>query len=46
LDEFAVLSRNAIAVALRLDEMLAKKFKLKRSHYKKRLAKERASAQK
>jgi hypothetical protein len=46
LDEFAALSRNAIAVALRLDEMLAKKFKLKRFHYKKRLAKERASAQK
>jgi hypothetical protein len=45
-DRFVTLSRNAIVVALRLDEMLAKKFKLKRSHYKKRLAKERESAQK
>jgi hypothetical protein len=43
LNEFTTLSRNAIAVAMRLDETLAAKFKLKRSHYKKRLAKERAA---
>jgi hypothetical protein len=40
-DPFCRLSHNAIAVALRLDELLARKFKLKRSRYKKRLAAEK-----
>jgi hypothetical protein len=44
LDRFATLSRNAIAVAIRLDDRLAAKFKVKRFHYKKRLAKERGPA--
>ena len=43
LDNFILLSKNAIEVALQVDDSLAKKFKIKRSHYKKRLAKERAS---
>jgi len=39
--QFVLLSRNAIHVAQRLDELLAVKFKLKRSKYKNRLAKGR-----
>lgn len=42
-DRFILLSKSAIEVALRLDDLLAKKFRLRRSHYKKRLTKERAS---
>jgi hypothetical protein len=41
-DEFTLLSRNTIEVALKLDDALATKFKLKRARYKNRLAKERA----
>ena len=44
-DEFVLLSRNTIEVALKLDDMLATKFKLKRARYKNRLAKERANAE-
>jgi hypothetical protein len=44
LDEFVLLSRNAIDVALNLDDKLAIKFKLKRARYKSRLAKERANS--
>jgi hypothetical protein len=43
LDDFVLLSRNAIDVALNLDDTLSTKFKLKRTRYKSRLAKERAS---
>jgi hypothetical protein len=43
-DQFVTLSRNAIAVAMRLDDRLAAKFRVKRFHYKKRLAKERGPA--
>jgi hypothetical protein len=42
-DNFILLSKNAIEVALHVDDALARKFKIRRSHYKKRLAKERAS---
>jgi hypothetical protein len=43
MDEFVVLSKNSIHVAKNLDEGMAKKFKLNRSHYKTRLAKERSA---
>jgi len=41
-DDFIILSRNAIAVAQRLDDLLATKFKLKRSNYKKRADRDRS----
>jgi hypothetical protein len=41
-DRFVSLSRNAIEVAIHIDTALANKFKLKRTHYKRQLAKERA----
>jgi len=39
-DEFVVLSRNAIDVALGLDQKIADKFNIKRALYKRRAAKE------
>jgi hypothetical protein len=41
LDDFAVLSRNAIHIALRLDAVLSKKFRIKRTKYVKRLEAEK-----
>jgi hypothetical protein len=43
LETFILLSRNAISVALHLDEALSKKFRLKRKHYKNRITKDRVS---
>jgi hypothetical protein len=43
-DHIVLLSRNSIEVAQRLDDMLARKFKLKRARYKNRLEKERKNS--
>jgi hypothetical protein len=40
-DQFTILSRNAIEVALRLDKNLAKKFRIKRALYRRKLLDQR-----
>ena len=43
-DQFVLLSRNTMEVAQKLDDMLARKFRLKRARYKERLEKDRKKA--